>query len=101
MQGKVTLDNPNMRNDVSTKYILGGGKVKYIYPIFNIPQVLQHFGENYFDFGIVTLPKTNTEHLLKFDLVGDLKKLCKKTISVRRSSLVISRLHDGTTDLVV
>ena len=78
-QGKVSLDNPNMRNDVSTKYILGAEH----YPIFNIPQVLQHFGENYFDFGIVTLPKHNTEHLLKFDLVGDLKKLCKKTISMQ------------------
>ena len=79
MNGKVSLDNPNMRNDVSTMYTLGAEH----YPIFNIPQVLQHFGENYFDFGIVTLPKTNTEHLLKFDLIGNLKKLCKKTISMQ------------------
>ena len=78
-QGKVTLDNPNMRNDVSTKYILGAEH----YPIFQIPQVLQHFGDNYFDFGIVTLPKTNTEQLMKFDMMGDLKKLCKKTISMQ------------------
>ena len=78
-QGKVTLDNPNMRNDVSTKYILGAEH----YPIFSIPQVLQHFGENYFDFGIVTLPKTNTEQLMKFDMMGDLKKLCKRTISMQ------------------
>ena len=78
-QGKVSLDNPNMRNDVSTKYILGAEH----YPIFSIPQVLQHFGENYFDFGIVTLPKTNTEQLMKFDMIGDLKKLCKKTISMQ------------------
>ena len=78
-QGKVGLDNPNMRNDVSTMYTLGAEH----YSIFNIPQVLQHFGEGYFDFGIITLPKTNTEHLLKFDLVGDLKKLCKKTISMQ------------------
>jgi hypothetical protein len=62
-QGKVTLDNPNMRNDVSTKYLLGAEH----FPIFNLPQVLQHFGSGYFDFGIVTLPKTNTEHLMKFD----------------------------------
>ena len=78
-QGKVSLDNPNMRNDVSTKYILGAEH----YPIFSIPQVLQHFGENYFDFGIVTLPKTNTEQLMKFDMIGNLKKLCKKTISIQ------------------
>jgi hypothetical protein len=78
-QGKVSLDNPNMRNDVSTKYILGAEH----YPIFEIPKVLQHFGENHFDFGIVTLPKTNTEHLMKFDMMGDLKKLCKKTISMQ------------------
>ena len=78
-QGKVTLDNPNMRNDVSTKYILGAEH----YPIFQIPQVLQHFGDNYFDFGIVTLPKTNTEQLMKFDMMGDLKKLCKRTISMQ------------------
>ena len=78
-QGKVTLDNPNMRNDVSTMYTLGAEH----YSIFNMPQVLQHFGENYFDFGIVTLPKTNTEHLMKFDMMGDLKKLCKKTISMQ------------------
>ena len=78
-QGKVSLDNPNMRNDVSTKYVLGAEH----YPIFEIPKVLQHFGENHFDFGIVTLPKTNTEHLMKFDMMGDLKKLCKKTISMQ------------------
>ena len=79
MNGKISLDNPNMRNDVSTMYTLD---VEH-YQIFNIPQVLQHFGEGYFDFGIVTLPKTNTEHLLKFDLIGNLKKLCKKTISMQ------------------
>ena len=78
-QGKVTLDNPNMRNDVSTMYTLGAEH----YPIFQIPKVLQHFGDNYFDFGIVTLPKTNTEHLMKFDMMGDLKKLCKKTVSMQ------------------
>ena len=78
-QGKVGLDNPNMRNDVSTKYVLGAEH----FPIFQIPQVLQHFGDNHFDFGIVTLPKTKTEELLKFDMMGDLKKLCKKTISMQ------------------
>ena len=78
-QGKVTLDNPNMRNDVSTKYVLGAEH----YPIFHIPQVLQHFGEKYFDFVIVTLPKTNVDKLLKFDMIGDLKKLGKKVISMQ------------------
>ena len=78
-QGKVSLDNPNMRNDVSTKWLLGAEH----YPIFELPKVLEHFGENHFDFGIVTLPKTNTEHLLKFDMMGDLKKLCRKTISMQ------------------
>jgi hypothetical protein len=48
-QGKVSLDNPNMRNDLSTKWLLGAEH----YPIFNLPQVLNHFGKNYFDFGIV------------------------------------------------
>ena len=78
-QGKVSLNNPNMRNDVSTKYILGAEH----YPIFQLPKVLEHFGESHFDFGIVTLPKTNTEKLLQFDMMGDLKKLCKKTISMQ------------------
>ena len=78
-QGKVGLDNPNMRNDVSTKYVLGAEH----YPIFQISEVLQHFGENHFDFGIVTLPKTKTEELMKFDMIGNLKKLCKKTISMQ------------------
>ena len=78
-QGKVSLDNPNMRNDVSTKYILGAEH----YPIFQLPQVLQHFGDNHFDFGIVTLPKTNVDKLMTFDMLGDLKKLCKKTISMQ------------------
>jgi len=77
--GKVGLDNPNMRNDVSTMYTLGAEH----FPIFQIPQVLQHFGENHFDFGIVTLPKTKTEELMKFDMMGDLNKLCKKTISMQ------------------
>ena len=78
-QGTVSLDNPNMRNDVSTKWLIGAEH----YPIFQLPQVLQHFGENHFDIGIVTLPKTNTEQLMKFDMMGDLKKLCKKTISMQ------------------
>ena len=78
-QGKVTLDNPNMRNDVSTKYILGAEH----FPIFQIPQVLQRFGENHFDFAIVTLPKTNVDKLLQFDMIGDLKKLSKKVISMQ------------------
>jgi len=78
-QGKVSLDNPNMRNDVSTKYILGAEH----FPIFQIPQVLQRFGENHFDFAIVTLPKTNVDKLLQFDMIGDLKKLSKKVISMQ------------------
>ena len=78
-QGKVSLDNPNMRNDVSTKYILGAEH----YPIFQIPAVLKHFGEGYFDFAIVTLPKTNVDKLLQFDMIGDLKKLSKKVISMQ------------------
>ena len=78
-QGKVSLDNPNMRNDVSTKYILGAEH----YSIFQIPQVLQHFGNNHFDFAIVTLPKTNVDKLLQFDMIGDLKKLSKKVISMQ------------------
>ena len=77
--GKVRIDNPNMRNDVSTKYILGAEH----YPIFQIPEVLQHFGKNYFDFAIVTLPKTNVDKLLQFDMIGDLKKLSKKVISMQ------------------
>ena len=78
-QGKVSLDNPNMRNDVSTKYILGAEH----FPIFQIPQVLQRFGENHFDFAVVTLPKTNVDKLLHFDMIGDLKKLSKKVISMQ------------------
>ena len=78
-QGKVSLDNPNMRNDVSTKYILGAEH----YPIFQIPAVLKRFGEGYFDFAIVTLPKTNVDKLLQFDMIGDLKKLSKKVISMQ------------------
>ena len=77
--GKVKIDNPNMRNDVSTKYILGAEH----YPIFQIPEVLQHFGKNYFDFAVVTLPKTNVDKLLQFDMIGDLKKLSKKVISMQ------------------
>jgi hypothetical protein len=78
-QGKVSLDNPNMRNDVSTKYILGAEH----YPIFEVPRVLQHFGEDYFDFAVVTLPKTNVDKLLQFDMIGNLKKLSKKVISMQ------------------
>jgi len=78
-QGKVGLDNPNMRNDVSTKWLLGAEH----YPIFQMTQVLEHFGEKHFDFGIVTLPKTNVDKLMTFDMIGDLKKLCKKTISMQ------------------
>ena len=78
-QGKVSLDNPNMRNDVSTKYILGAEH----YPIFHIPTVLEQLGEGYYDIAIVTLPKTNVDKLLQFDMIGDLKKLSKKVISMQ------------------
>ena len=78
-QGKVSLDNPNMRNDVSTKWLLGAEH----YPIFQMPQILEHFGEKHFDFGIVTLPKTHVDKLMTFDMMGDLKKLCRKTISMQ------------------
>ena len=77
--GKVSLDNPNMRNDVSTMYVLGAEH----YPVFHIPDVLKHFGETYFDFAIVTLPKTNVDKLLQFDMIGDLKKLSRKTITMQ------------------
>ena len=81
--GKVKLDDssvvPSMRNDVSTQYILGAEH----YPIFKIPDVLQHFGENHFDFAIVTLPKTRVDKLLQFDMIGDLRKLSKKIISMQ------------------
>ena len=78
-EGKVSLDNPNMRNDVSTKWLLGAEH----YPIFQMSQVLEHLGEKHFDFGIVTLPKTRVDKLMTFDMMGDLKKLCKKTISMQ------------------
>ena len=78
-QGTVSLDNPNMRNDVSTKYILGAEH----YPIFHIPTVLEQLGEGYYDIAIVTLPKTNVDKLLQFDMIGDLKKLSKKVISMQ------------------
>ena len=77
--GKVSLDNPNMRNDVSTMYVLGAEH----YSVFHIPDVLKHFGEQYFDFAIVTLPKTNVDKLLQFDMIGDLKKLSRKTITMQ------------------
>jgi hypothetical protein len=68
-----------MRNDVSTKWLLGAEH----YPIFQMSQILEHFGEKHFDFGIVTLPKTHVDKLMTFDMMGDLKKLCRKTISMQ------------------
>ena len=77
--GKVSIDNPNMRNDVSTKYILGAEH----YPIFQIPQLVNHFEDNHFDFAIVTLPKTNIDQLSHIDLVGELRKISKKVVSMQ------------------
>ena len=77
--GKVSLDNPNMRNDVSTKYILGAEH----YPIFQIPDVVKHFGKNHFDFAIVTLPKANIDQLAHIDLVSELRKISKKVVSMQ------------------
>ena len=78
-QGKVSLDNPNMRNDVSTKYVLGAEH----YPIFQIPQLVNHFEDNHFDFAIVTLPKANIDQLAHIDLVSELRKISKKVISMQ------------------
>ena len=77
--GKVSLDNPNMRNDVSTKYVLGAEH----YPIFQIPQLVNHFEDNHFDFAIVTLPKANIDQLAHIDLVSELRKISKKVISMQ------------------
>jgi len=77
--GKVSLDNPNMRNDVSTKYVLGAEH----YPIFQIPEVVKHFGKDHFDFAIVTLPKLNIDQLAHIDLVNELRKISKKVISMQ------------------
>ena len=65
--GKVSIDNPNMRNDVSTKYVLGAEH----YPIFQIPNVIKRFGKDHFDFAIVTLPKSNIDQLVHIDLVSE------------------------------
>ena len=77
--GKVSIDNPNMRNDVSTKYVLGAEH----YPIFQIPNVIKRFEKDHFDFAIVTLPKTNIDQLAHIDLVGELRKISKKVISMQ------------------
>ena len=78
-QGKVSLDNPNMRNDVSTKWLLGAEH----YPIFHIPDLVKQFESGYFDFAIVTLPKTNIDKLIHIDIVGELRKISKKVISMQ------------------
>ena len=78
-EGKVSLDNPNMRNDVSTKYILGAEH----YPIFQIPELVKQFEKDYFDFTIVTLPKTNIDQLAHIDIVGELRKISKKVVSMQ------------------
>ena len=77
--GKVSLDNPNMRNDVSTKYVLGAEH----YPIFQIPNVIKRFGKDHFDFAIVTLPKSNIDQLVHIDLVSELRKISKKVVSMQ------------------
>lgn len=66
--GKVPRDHPNMRNDMAWMHTLNADH----HSIWNLPTNAQY------DIGIVTIPKTNIEHLSQKLAIENLRKICKR-----------------------
>ena len=69
-EGKVPRNDPNMRNDLSWMHTLDANH----HFIGN----LSTLDENVYDIGIITIPKTNIEKLIQFDLIKEMKRVCKR-----------------------
>jgi hypothetical protein len=67
--GKVPVNHPNMRNDMAWMHHLDVDH----YPILNIDSV-----KDSYDLGIVTIPKTNIEHIMDYPMIEHMKRVCKK-----------------------
>ena len=68
--GKIPRDFDNMR----TEYAWYVGLDAQHFPVFNIPSGL----DEKLDLGIVIIPKTKIEDLMQFDLISQMKRVCKK-----------------------
>ena len=68
--GKIPRDFDNMR----TEYAWYVGLDAQHFPVFNIPSAL----DEKLDLGIVIIPKTKIEDLMQFDLISQMKRVCKK-----------------------
>tara|TARA_R110002074_G_scaffold189543_2_gene355398 strand:+ start:16896 stop:17864 length:969 start_codon:yes stop_codon:yes gene_type:complete len=69
-EGKVPRNHPNMRNDMAWMNALD----VVHHPIVHLPSIKD--GE--YDIGIITIPKTNIDKLMQFDIMGEIKRVCKK-----------------------
>ena len=67
-EGKVPRNHPNMRNDMAWMHVLD----VVHHPIGNLPNLK----DNMYDIGIITVPKTNIEQLIQFDIVKEFKRVC-------------------------
>ena len=67
--GKVPRNHPNMRNDMAWMHILNTTH----YPIWTLPEIKEKY-----DFGIITVPKTNIDKLMQFPVIEQMRRVCEK-----------------------
>jgi len=69
-EGKVPRNHPNMRNDMAWMHTLD----VVHHPIVHLPSMK----DNEYDIGIITIPKTNIDKLMQVNIIGEMRRVCKK-----------------------
>lgn len=77
-RGKVPRNHPNMRTDLA--WICSLDAVHHPW------QELEVLESNSYDMGIIIIPKKNKEHLRKFSLVENMKRVCTKIAVMQEST---------------
>ena len=70
MRGKIPRNHPNMRNDLAWMNALEFNH----HTITHLPSI----GDNEYDLGIITIPKTHLDQLMQVNIIKELKRVCKK-----------------------
>ena len=76
-EGSVARNHPNMRTDLAWWCALDA----IHHPLQHLPSM----GDNEYDLGIVIIPKKR-KHLMQVDLIGQLKRVCKKVATMQEST---------------
>ena len=68
--GKIPRDFDNMRTEYAWYVALDSVH----HPIIKLPEL----GNNIYDLGIVIIPKKNIENIMKFPMIEQMRRVCKK-----------------------